>query len=122
MSSGANLDYATIKYVPAIAVEHGRPEAGPMSGFSLGEGSPNPFSSRVTIRYSLPTAGAASFRIYDASGRLVRALSAGPNTPGTHTVTWDGRDEQGRNLNAGVYLVRLNAGDLAETRKIVKTE
>lgn len=57
---------------------------------------PSPFRRSVTIR----GAGLTCVRIYDRSGRLARTLS------GHESVVWDGRDNQGRLLRAGIYFVR----------------
>lgn len=67
--------------------------------------SPNP--SRGPVRMHLADAGAELFlhlRIYDAGGRLVRALESSPT--GTPELLWDGRDELGREVPAGLYLLR----------------
>ena len=69
----------------------------------------------------LPAATPAVLRIYDASGRLARTLDDGarPRAAGEHLATWDGRDDLGRPLPAGVYLCRLQAGGRSASGKLI---
>ncbi|HET7224395.1 MAG TPA: FlgD immunoglobulin-like domain containing protein [Candidatus Eisenbacteria bacterium] len=85
---------------------------------ALGLALPNPFTSTTTLRMSLRATGPATLAVYDVAGRRVRTLLDGVQRAGARTVTWDGRDEAGARLGAGVYLVRLNAGERVETRRI----
>ena len=82
-------------------------------------GHPNPFNPRTTISFSLPADGAVELDIFDARGRLVRRLIDGAaRVAGEHRVAWDGRDDAGRTLPAGVYLVRLRGAGAASTTKL----
>ena len=56
--------------------------------------------------------------IHDVRGRRVRRLVGGEQTAGPHEVRWDGTDDAGRQLAAGVYLVRLQAADGVRTGKM----
>lgn len=71
---------------------------------------PNPLNPQTEISFSLARATALKLRIFDSRGRLVRSLLEGSFGPGRMAVEWDGRDDQGRALAAGVYLVRLAHG------------
>jgi len=66
---------------------------------------PSPFRSSTTISYLLPKPGPAAISVVDAAGRVVRAFSA---PRGTSSLSMDGRDDAGRALSPGVYLVRLS--------------
>jgi len=68
---------------------------------------PNPFASQMTMGYSISTAGAAdvSIGVYDLSGRLVRELVHGTQTPGQYVARWDGRDAGGAPVRGGMYFV-----------------
>ncbi|NNE44367.1 MAG: T9SS type A sorting domain-containing protein, partial [Gemmatimonadetes bacterium] len=85
--------------------------------------SPNPFAAATRIEYRVPgsAAGPVRLSVFDVSGRRVARLVDGPREPGTHRLTWDGRDTSGRALASGVYFVRLEApGAAAETRRILR--
>jgi len=80
---------------------------------------PNPFSSKAAIRYQTAKDGTPiSVRVYNLAGQLVKTLASGTVGAGDHSVAWDGRDEQGRMVSAGVYFVRLNIGGQAATARI----
>ena len=54
-----------------------------------------------------------------ASGRLVRELTPGWRNPGTYTATWNGVDQTGSRVAAGVYVARLRALGKTETVRLV---
>ena len=58
-------------------------------------------------------------RLYDIRGRLVRTLEDGVKDGGDFQTAWDGRDDAGRRLPAGVYFCRAEIGDWSDTRKMV---
>ncbi len=55
--------------------------------------------------------------VLDAQGRRVRVLASGAREAGTARVTWDGRDDAGRTLPAGVYVVQALADVGERTQK-----
>jgi len=88
-------------------------------GVTLAPCRPNPFNPTTTIRFGLPAPSAVSLEIYDVAGRLVRRLKIGAVEPaGFHQVTWQGKDDRGRELGSGVYLYRLTVGEVVKTRSM----
>jgi hypothetical protein len=85
----------------------------------LGQNHPNPFNPSTTIRFGLPVASAIALRIYDVSGRAVRTLAHGPRAAGDYDLAWDGRDDRGTAVAAGVYFYRLSSGSETLTRKMI---
>lgn len=85
----------------------------------LRQNVPNPFNPSTVIRYELSAPVAVELHVYDLAGRLVDTLQAGPQDVGAHEVTWQGRDDDGRAVAAGVYVYRLRAGDEVLTRRMV---
>jgi hypothetical protein len=81
-------------------------------------GAPNPFRSRMSFALELEQPGLVTANVYDASGRLVRALLDRPLAAGAHRMSWDGHDDRGRPLAAGVYLVHVG-GPFGERRSRV---
>jgi hypothetical protein len=77
------------------------------SAGSLARAHPNPFKPRTTIDFVLGAPGETRLEIYDVSGALVRRLVNERLEVGGHEVAWDGRDEAGRSVSAGVYFYRL---------------
>jgi len=78
---------------------------------------PNPFNSETHIRFSLERADRISLRVLGTSGQVVATLAQGDYGPGTHQLTWNGRDARGRSVGAGVYLCEL-AGGVRRVRKL----
>jgi hypothetical protein len=66
---------------------------------------PNPTGMATAVRYTLADAGPATIEVFDLGGRRVRALWSGLRPAGEHEARWDGRDEGGRPVASGIYLV-----------------
>jgi len=81
--------------------------------------APNPTGGVSSIRFVLPAQATTRLSIFDLSGRRVRTLVQGTMTPGPHVVPWDGRDERGAPLAAGIYFARLTSGASFLSKKIV---
>jgi hypothetical protein len=86
---------------------------------SLAACRPNPFRDRTQINYALPTGGNVSLRVYDATGRTVRTLASGHQKAGSYSVTWDSRDNRGRQVPRGVYFYRLDTPGFRSVKKAV---
>lgn len=80
---------------------------------------PNPFSGQTTLQYALTEQSVVTVSVYDMMGRKVSTLVDGERRPtGTHTIRWNGRTDDGRNLASGVYLMRMQAGDQSVTQRV----
>ncbi|MGB8656980.1 MAG: T9SS type A sorting domain-containing protein [Candidatus Zixiibacteriota bacterium] len=88
-------------------------------GFELFASYPNPFNNETVIKYSLSKPAEASLAIYNVLGQKVRTLVKNEKQNGLVTVTWDGKDERGRDLSSGVYFYQLRAGQFSQTRRMV---
>jgi hypothetical protein len=92
----------------------GATRVGAANGFSLYQNTPNPFRSRTTVSFSIPSTTHTSLTVYDASGRTVATLVDGEVSAGTHAVEWNAT------VPSGVYFCRLVAsGETAGTRMVV---
>jgi photosystem II stability/assembly factor-like uncharacterized protein len=81
--------------------------------------APNPAAKgRATVRFSLARAADVSLNVYDVAGRRVRALENEWRPAGERAISWDGRDDSGRSVANGVYLVRLVADGVSRTRRV----
>lgn len=80
---------------------------------------PNPFNPSTTIVFTIPSSGHASLAVYNLAGQKVRTLMDEPMSAGNHVVVWDGHDDAGRTVSAGVYFTRLTAGGTIATGKMV---
>ncbi len=93
--------------------------------FALHQNFPNPFNPETTIQFDLPEVGQVEITVYDMNGRHVRQLLSAPMPARTHRLIWNGRDDNDRPVDSGIYLLVLRAemsgkpGALVETRKVV---
>ena len=75
---------------------------------------PNPFNPTTSINYGLEKDGHVEIMIYDAAGRLVEELVNGHQDGGSYNVTWNASSQA-----SGMYFVKMVAGDLVQTQKLV---
>ncbi len=80
---------------------------------------PNPFNPSTVVSFTVPKWEKVEVRVYDVSGRFVRTLADGTFEPGTHSISWDGTNEGGRDVGSGVYFCRMKAAGFSKTRKLV---
>ena len=81
--------------------------------FALMQNYPNPFNPTTTIAFTLPESSEIRLTIFDMLGRKVATLADGVVSAGAHTVQFDASQ-----LNSGIYIYRLEAGNLTTTRKM----
>jgi hypothetical protein len=84
------------------------------SEYKLGQNYPNPFNPTTLINYSIPQKGYVSLKVYNLLGQEVATLFAGVQEAGNYAATFDGAG-----LASGVYLFRLQAGNVSITKKLV---
>jgi hypothetical protein len=95
------------------------PEAGARLGATL-SAYPNPFNPATTIAFALPEAAATTVDVFDLAGRHVRRLLDGALLQaGRQQLRWDGRDDDGHGVAAGVYFVDARAGGENARLKLV---
>ncbi len=88
-------------------------------GFFLGQNHPNPFNPETVISFSLETGGKTTLIVYNLLGQRVSTIVDGFLQAGSHQVTWDSRDRTGELVPSGMYLYRLQSGEVNATRKMV---
>lgn len=81
--------------------------------------APNPFNSSVTIRYVLPERSHVRVAVYDATGRQIRLVRAGPEIAGEHELVWDGKNDHGDPVSASVYFVALKTERETRVSRVV---
>ena len=87
----------------------------------LGDSYPNPFNPAVVLPLDLAKdAESVSLTVYDMLGRQVRQVWQGPLRAGSHRFVWDGRDEAGKDVAAGVYIYRVKINGQVEAKKTTK--
>jgi hypothetical protein len=79
---------------------------------------PDPMTSALTVRFCATGCGPVKVAVYDRAGRLVKIL--GLTKSGRATWRWDGTDQTGSKIPAGLYFVRLTSRLKHATRKVIK--
>jgi hypothetical protein len=82
--------------------------------FSLLQNYPNPFNAATIIRYALPEPSEVKIEIFDILGRKVETLVDENQQAGYHQIMWNAEDK-----TSGIYLYRIQAGSLTETKKML---
>ncbi|MDZ7374354.1 MAG: T9SS type A sorting domain-containing protein [candidate division KSB1 bacterium] len=82
---------------------------------------PNPFNPSTVIGYRVngTSPQRVKLAVYDLTGRPVSTIVSALQEPGEYRFTWTAIDEQGVELPAGVYIVRLEVGGFTQARRIV---
>ncbi len=78
---------------------------------------PNPFNVHTTIGF-LSTGDRAELTVYNILGQPVRRLGVAAQA-GLHQFVWDGRDDLGRSVGTGIYLIRFQNGLSVRTMRVV---
>lgn len=81
---------------------------------------PNPMQESVTIQFSLMKQEEVHIDIYSPNGQRIRTLTKGFFSPGNHTVSWYGDDNDGNNSSVGLYIVQLRTPYRFSARKLLK--
>lgn len=104
--------------VGVVGIEE-RPQDDQPRFIELSSAFPNPCSKELTISYTIGSPMKVSLSIHDITGRCVKTIIAQEQSPGRYTAIWTSCDEVGRNVPAGVYFVKLEAGAICDIEKIV---
>jgi len=90
--------------------------------FVLHQNYPNPFNGTTDIRYEISYnryPSPISLKIYNILGQEMRTLVNEEQEPGQYIITWDGRDNYGREVASGLYVYHLTNGTLQETKRML---
>jgi uncharacterized repeat protein (TIGR01451 family) len=91
----------------------------PTTTEAIGRFAPNPFTSSTSMVYAVTgEAARVEIGVYDIAGRQMRALAAGIQSAGRHSVAWDGRDDSGAQVSKGMYFVRIQIGNQARQFRV----
>ncbi len=112
---GGNVSYMALDItVPVSAIgDHELPQ--PQLKLSL---YPNPFSSNCKIAIEGLGRQSPQLEIYNLKGQKVRSLGFNSGTE----ITWDGKDDTGHKLAAGIYIAKAWSGKQSAVRKLVKRD
>ena len=87
--------------------------------FRVYDAYPNPFNPVTTLRYQLPEANMVTVTIYDMAGREVKNLIDQQQGQGLHNIKWNGTNNLGKAVSAGIYLYQVQSGMYNQTNKMI---
>ena len=100
-------------------VEDFAEEINVIPGHSLSQNYPNPFNPNTHIDFNLAGACQVKLEVYNILGNKVKTLVNGKLGAGHKSITWDGKDEQGKELASGIYFYRLKADEFTLTNRML---
>jgi hypothetical protein len=89
------------------------------TNFTLNQNYPNPFNPSTTISFSLNKSGYVEVEIRDINGKFVKSLMNGFQNAGQAKLNWDGTNNLGRYVSAGVYLYSVKIDENIKTKKMI---
>jgi len=113
-SNFSNREIAIVH--PQTSVDNGNPVP---SAFSLSQNYPNPFNPQTNIEFSLGVDSKVELTVYNILGTKVRTLVNSELEAGEHSVLFDGLNDNGQQVAAGVYFYNLKTADQSLTRRMV---
>lgn len=87
--------------------------------FYLEQNHPNPFNSTTMIHYSIPQQAHVRIEIFNILGQTVKLLINRQEMPGSHSISWDGQNKNGREMASGIYFYRLTSAGNSSVKKMV---
>ena len=87
--------------------------------FIIYDNYPNPFNPSTNISYSISNGEYVSINIFDVNGGKVIELFNDYKSAGTYSIDWNGEDERGVQVSAGVYLYSIDVGEFRQTKKMI---
>ncbi len=90
-----------------------------MVDFTLHNNYPNPFNSSTSISYSIMEDSYINITIYDLIGNRIKLLINKYQSTGNYKVQWNGKNDNGISVSAGVYLYSIEADGIMNVKKMV---
>ena len=87
--------------------------------YALHQNYPNPFNPVTNLGYDLPEDAMVNIMVFDMMGRVVRTLVNGQQSAGYKSIQWNGRNNSGQPISAGLYIYTIQAGEFSQTRKMI---
>lgn len=85
----------------------------------LSQNYPNPFNPTTTISYNVAKRGKVELNIYNVKGQLVKTLVNSEQNVGLHDISWNGRNNLGKQVSSGIYLYKIENCGKSEVKKMI---
>tara|TARA_B110000014_G_C20075938_1_gene561600 strand:- start:662 stop:1333 length:672 start_codon:yes stop_codon:yes gene_type:complete len=87
--------------------------------FKIYQNYPNPFNPNTTFFYDILDDSNIIISIYNLKGQKIKSSNLSNLSPGTYSFKWNGTDDNGESVVAGVYLYQLQTKGFVKTKKMI---
>ena len=87
--------------------------------FSVSANYPNPFNPSTRFTISIPDRSNVSTSVFDLKGRRIATLLNSELDTGVYDLTWQGKNDIGSPVSAGIYILRVDAGKYHHNQKMI---
>jgi len=113
------IQYSGLTFMPKNAVPDTTLYIDTLNEAIFIQNYPNPFVSNTKIEFTVSKITRVQINIYDFNGRLVRMLANRIFPTGTNQIEWNGSNNSGHPVSAGMYICVLQTGDTFLSKKMV---
>ena len=114
-SSGTGYQKAKVPFLNSI----NRRDKKKIYDFHLSQNYPNPFNPITIIQFLIKHKERVELVVYDTNGKRIKSLVSNVLSPGTYTVSWNGKSDSGRTTASGIYFYRLSAGSKSQIKRMI---
>jgi len=87
--------------------------------FDLHQNYPNPFNPKTKIVFDVPKISKINIEIFNIYGQKIQTLMNNEIQPGLHSLVWDGRDKNEKELSSGIYFYRMRSDSFFKSQKLI---
>ena len=80
---------------------------------------PNPFNPSTSISFDIADPSDVKIEIFNTKGQKVRDLLSGYCNVGSHSIVWNGKDNNGIHCGTGIYFYKMQAGKFVQVNKMM---
>ncbi len=85
----------------------------------LSQNYPNPFNPETSIAFTTKEAGNVTIDIYNLKGQKIKTLLNERRNAGQHSLVWNGKDDNNKEVATGLYFYRMKCGTFSSTKKMI---
>jgi hypothetical protein len=91
----------------------------PPNATALKGNYPNPFNPSTTVAFDLAEPSIVSIDIFNLKGQKVKTLANKHFSAGTHTLVWNGADNEGVPVGSGIYFYRMTTENYSSIKRMM---
>ena len=112
-------DIKKITFEKPSGIQSPNQNAHTVKSFKLFQNYPNPFNPYTNIKFEVTKPGQVQIRISNSIGQVVKEFTKNIESTGIQTITWDGRNQEGKILASGLYICQVQFEELFLVKKMI---